>query len=163
MFGGSSRKFRDRPTERGVKNFFNDVKAKIIAQYGNNALYDDTIHRIGKELIGDKFIGVYSQDLIPLEPESYYGIANTDFSGEPGTHWVALYKKGKTIYVYDSFARPTNEIMPIFYKKARDNNITIIDINREPDQYVTSQVCGPISLSWLLSVEKHGLHGGSLI
>ena len=42
-----------------------------------------------------------------------YSIINTDDT--VGDHWVGAYVKGKTVYIYDSFARNMKIIMKNFY------------------------------------------------
>ena len=53
-----------------------------------------------------EFLGVYSRDKLNFYmPDETGIIINTDKSGEPGEHWVAIYKNERTIY-FDSFGLP---------------------------------------------------------
>ena len=48
-----------------------------------------------------QFRGVYAADELTDEPG--YVIVNTDPSRLPGSHWIALYKTGRTYEVFDSY------------------------------------------------------------
>ena len=84
------------------KQYFNKIKREIISKWGNHALDNTEVNEIGKEFLGDKFKGVFSSDKVPFKP-GYY-IINVDKSGLPGSHWVGIIIKPKTIIVYDSYS-----------------------------------------------------------
>ena len=99
-------------TERQVEVLFKKFKRQIIKQMGRDETSDTQLRGIGNELLGRRFIGVYPQDKIPLGRTGLI-IANTDTSNGPGVHWVAMVLTQKTIYVFDSFARATKQLMKI--------------------------------------------------
>lgn len=146
-----------------IKQYFNSLKAKIIKEWGNKSLYDNEVSDIGKQLLGKKYIGTFPIDLVPLSSSDKYMIANVDRAGESGSHWVAIHIKGNTIYVYDSFARKSKTLLKPLYEKAKKMKKKIVDVNAKSDQRSHSQVCGPISLSWLYIVFKYGIKAGECI
>ena len=52
----------------------------------------------------DDFLGVFSQDcLLNLKiNEGNFFVVNLDFQNEPGTHWIGVKFKTKTIEIFDS-------------------------------------------------------------
>ena len=140
--------------EESVNIIFRAFKKELISRLGNKALYDDEIDKVGKQLF-KQWRGVNSQDKIVYKPG--YQIINIDTSKMKGSHWVALYIKGKNIYVYDSFGRETNTLLKILTKQAKAKKFKIINADLDPEQRNTSEVCGPLSLAWLLTVKHFGI------
>ena len=122
----SSRLHREQEKERferiyciEIKKYFEGLKDRIIKIWGNKALYDNEITDIAQQLIGKKYVGTFPIDRVPLFGTDKYMIVNVDKSGLPGSHWVALYLKGDTIFVYDSFARKTKKLLKILHDNAK--------------------------------------------
>ena len=147
----------------GIKKYFNELKVKIVKEWGNKSLYDTEITDIGRQLMGKKYTGTFPIDKVPLFGSDKYIIANVDRAGLPGSHWVSIYIKGDTIYVYDSFARKTKNLLKPLYESAKKSNKKIVDVNVKADQRGDSEVCGPISLSLLYIIFKYGLQAGKCI
>ena len=136
---------------------FRKFKRKIIAKVGRSATSDTQLREIGDEVLGRRFIGVYPQDEIPLGRTGLI-IANTDTSNAPGVHWVAMVLTPKTIYVFDSFARATNQLLKVLSKKAKDKHIKIVDSDRsDAEQRDSSSLCGQLCLAWLCVVKQAGV------
>ena len=135
---------------------FKRYKNKYLRVLGNKALYDDELQRIGKEQL-KPFNGVYPQD--KFINKNGYQIINTSNSDDmKGEHWVALYKTPKNLYVYDSFGRNTNNLLPGLTKKMKGGgNIKIIDSDYDKEQRGESQVCGQLCMSWLCVVRDLGI------
>ena len=110
---------------------------------------------------GNKFKGVFAVNNIPLKVGLY--IVNTDKANKPGLHWVAVKQTKTKIYIYDSFSRKSSYILKILYDKAVKKGLKIIDVNTERDQYDKSELCGPISLSWLITMNTFGIKYGYII
>ena len=75
---------------------------------GDDTTYLGQLERIGKQLFGKLFHGVYAADDIPnLSSAHPYAILNLDKTSEPGSHWVSIahLEKGGDILFYDSFGR----------------------------------------------------------
>ena len=66
------------------------------------------------------FRGVFLLDTLPNKKEC--GIVNFDKSGDPGTHWVAWYKNGKTKIYFDSYGmQPPIEVVEYLESPIRYN------------------------------------------
>ena len=137
------------PTE-----LFKKYKAELIRLVGRRALYDTTLDSIGKSLFHKKWLGVYSQKDALFKPG--YQVLNTS-NRAPGTHWVSLFIKGKNIYVYDTFGRPTRSLLKGLYSKASKEGYTVLDSDYDQEQRGSSEVCGVLALSWLLVVKNLGI------
>ena len=83
------------------------------------------IHRAleSNSITASIFGGVYAADAVPtLEtlPQGY--VVNTDPTGAPGTHWVAMYtEKSGIVETFDSFGKDLNSYSP-FLKELGQNN-----------------------------------------
>jgi hypothetical protein len=154
---GQSPRRRTDVREPHVKAYFDTIKKKLFKAYGKKALDNVQVKEIGRKLIGAKFLGVYSVDKVPLSRNGF-GVINTDLTGKPGTHWTAYMKRGKTIFIYDSFARPTAKILQPLHKKLKEKNIKIVNSDlSDSEQRGNSQVCGHLSLSWIYVAYKFGI------
>lgn len=85
------------------------------------------------------FIGCYAADKIPqTDIYPYAAIINTDKSGYPGTHWVAIYvQNSKVIEYFDSFGDPPNSMIGNYLL-----NFEHIHRNQSVIQSVLSKNCG---------------------
>jgi hypothetical protein len=81
----------------------------------------------------------------------------------PGSHWVAISITPKKIYIYDSFARKSKDLLSFLYNQAKLRNMKIIDMNKNSDQQKRSTVCGPISLAWLIMLDAYGVKSAAEI
>jgi hypothetical protein len=93
------------------------------------------------------FLGVFALDRIPPRARGDVKmIINLDPADKPGTHWVAVWRKGDVGYYYDSFARkPPPKIKAWLYlntKKWRYNK-TVMQSPRNKTN------CGYLCLSFL--------------
>jgi len=61
------------------------------------------------------------------------------------------------MYIYDSFSRPSRKLLPYLYKNAKEKGFKLIDVNKKTDQCQKTNICGPISLSFLKASEKFGI------
>ena len=84
-------------------------------------------------------------------------IVNTEPSGEPGEHWIAVWIDGETCELFDSFALPVS-----FYSKATplvqwlDTHYPQRESNDQSIQSVTSETCGHYALFYLLFKSSGG-------
>lgn len=141
-----------------AKAYHNRLRNDIVKEWGRHALNDIEVTNIGRQLLGNKYRGTFPQDRAPFTNRSKYFIINVDKSGFPGSHWVAIYQdNNKTMYVYDSFARPSKRLLPHLYDKAKANGYKLINANRGPDQCKKTNICGPISLAFLKATEMFGI------
>jgi len=145
----------DKELRLQTKAYHNRLTREIVSWWGKHALNDLDVTKIGKLLLGSKYKGTYPQDKTPFKPG--YFIINVDKHGEPGSHWCSVFVSNKTMYMYDSFARPSKKLLPYLYDMAKKKDYKLINVNKKSDQHKNSNICGPISLSWLSSVNKFGI------
>ena len=138
-------------------------KYQILREYEHNLMLIEDIlkkagttnnielTKLGKSIIGDLFIGVFSSNEFPkriYEGQSF--IINTQSSKQSGLHWVAFVKYHKKLYGYDSYGRDIHKLSPYFkHKRFINANSTRFESYAEKD-------CGERSLAFLLSFYKHG-------
>ena len=103
------------------------------------------LDRAGGALLGNSFLGAYPSGhpaVRSMEPGQCL-IVNTDETGQPGQHWLALahdLKRG--VIAYDSFGR---QVAP--WALASDP---------DPEQRLLEQNCGQRCLAWLICWKKLG-------
>jgi hypothetical protein len=150
--------------EAHVMTYFRKYKKQIIHILGTGALQGMTIQEVGKELLGSKFRGVYSQNEKQLNVhKSGYYVINTDTVGKAGTHWVAVYVTAKTVYVFDSFGRKSPRLLPHLVSKAHKHNKRVIDTDHDRDQADSSSICGQLCIAWLMVVKSMGVRAALLV
>ena len=113
------------------------------------------IHSILQPRLGDSFCGVFSSDKVPKKLYTYPAglVINTDPSGQPGTHWLALYfDSDKRAEYFDTFGRAP-ELPGILH--LLKTSCSSWDHNGARVQGYWSSVCGHYSVYFLL--ERH--HG----
>jgi hypothetical protein len=148
-----------------------DIKRKYIAIldilrnfYGKKEKATNELDEIMKIFIKNKYIGTIPYDYYPLDKIGCsYAIVNTDHSNKSGQHWVAVYRNKDKIYVYDSFARHLDRLMPEFCNRMIDNGFKIIQVNKKLDQANDQEDCGLRSAVWLMCVDQDGIKKASLI
>ena len=144
----------------------------IYPMLGKKTSWGHDILKIGMKLFGKNFAGVFPSDKIPdlgknrdgstvtntniQKGALLYSIVNLDGSSEPGSHWISLaydIESGK-IYVYDSFGRPTAEIIPtVIAKFGRGDLVTVDD---DAEQAIEEEDCGARSLAFLFVMDRLG-------
>lgn len=95
-------------------------------------------------------------DKVPKRNCSF--IMNNDISSGNGIHWVACIIIGKTVYIYDSFGRSSNYLLPIFSRNMKADGFKIVNTERDAEQFGDkSVICGHLCLSALKIYKNHGL------
>lgn len=108
---------------------------KILSPYiGNDTTYSDDLRKKGKKIFGNKFLGVFASDEIPNLKNGQMYIANLDTSNEPGSHWIAVYKKNNKNYVYDSYGRKSRNIFNSIFKKGGNVKDTQYDAEQDENE-----------------------------
>jgi hypothetical protein len=148
--------------ESEIEKQFRKYKRKYISKLGNVALDNFLIDKVCKDEFGSKYNGCYAQDArISLKP-GYY-IFNTDIASGKGEHWISLYITPKTAYIFDSFARDPEKIVPILMKRIKKKKLRIISSDRsDAEQRATYDgklviTCGHASISWIKCVNDYGI------
>ena len=142
--------------ESDVMAIFNEYKKQLIKKLGKHVTDNTQLEKIAFPLIGSRFKGVYAQDTLPVNKNGMY-VMNNQKSNRGGEHWVAIVITTKRIYVWDSFGRNTKSLLTLLTKKAKDGKKTIVDADYDAEQNITTAVCGPLSLAWLLTVKQVGI------
>ena len=142
-----------------LKNKQIEILKELRSIYGIKALDNFQLTSIGKKLIGRKFCGVYAYDQYPIHKQDCtYAIINTDNSRQSGTHWIGVYKRDKTLYIFDSFGRFSRNVLKKFVKTHVDEGYRIVDINRTSDQGNDQQDCGLRCITTLMLIKKYGVN-----
>lgn len=91
----------------------------------------------------NKFLGVFSQDRIPLNPTAdTCFIANTDVAKDPGTHWIAFYiTRIKRIYYFDPYGLPPLKLHKYFNAFLNKSKYKW-KYNKKQLQHITTSTCG---------------------
>lgn len=119
--------------------------------YNNKVKTDVELTKICKSIFGKKYIGTFAYN--QFSTKNGYSIINTDDSNGHGIHWIAIYKKGKNIYIYDSFGRKTKNVLNNFHQKW-NKKYKLIDSKNDAEQSDYQEDCGIRCISWLLCVDK---------
>lgn len=153
----------------------------ILPLLGNKTTLGSDLKKVGMKLFSTKFIGAFPADMIPdLTKKQPYAIINLDDSDLPGSHWIAISRTnccsfrssqlGKCdkrssardcILVYDSFGRPTAEILPSLIKKV--SNAKLLMVDDDPEQGISETNCGARCMAWLYVFDRYGSDVAELI
>lgn len=134
----------------------------IYPMVGKKVTFGDDLKRAGVKLFGKKFAGIFPSDMIPrLTKQQPYAILNLDSSNEPGSHWIAVAFEKDKIWVYDSFGRPTREIIPSLIDEYGIENLLMVDDDAE--QHISEDDCGARCLAWLYIFDRYGSRIARLI
>jgi len=145
-------------SESTERKTFNTYKAALIKLLGDKALDDATINKVGKASFA-AWGGCVPIDRVKLKPYHYY-VVNTDPHDKPGTHWLACFTTAGKAYIYDSYGRPVKPLASQLITTINKSGMKLGKTNLVPrgEQIgYSSEVCGQISLSWLLAVRDLGI------
>ena len=109
------------------------------------------LNKLGKELFGNKFIGVFMANELQRMKNNEYCIINNKSSKSHGEHWLSLIKYNDKKYIWDSFARNYKTLSPYFKNK---NWVNASVKQFEPNE---GKDCGQLSLSFILTFDKFKL------
>ena len=143
-------------TEVEVMKVFNSYKQQLIKQLGTQVTDNIQLDRVAYKLLGSRFKGTYSVDTVPIQKSGMF-IVNTDLSTGPGVHWVSVFSTPKNVYVFDSFGRKTKNLLKPLVKNAKIYQKKAIDSDYDVDQKISSFICGPLSIAFLLCVKELGI------
>lgn len=136
--------------EKQAELFFNQALKTIEDNIGSESTSEDELRTTGSSLLGKCFKGVFPVDKLPSLNQGQCCIINLDKTGDPGSHWVAVYKS-KSYCVYDSFGRRSSNILPSL------GRLNISDSDYDPEQRVSEDNCGQHSICWLWCVKQLGI------
>ena len=142
--------------EKLVESKFKKLKKLFVKRLGKKALYNDELECVGKKLFKSSWNGVHAQDGVVFKPG--FQIINTSHRKEEGEHWVALYVEDNTMFVYDSYARPSRNLLKTLTKRAKKNKIVVCDSDRsDKEQRDNTEICGALCCAWLVCVQNYGI------
>jgi hypothetical protein len=150
--------------ELQAKAIFRCAKTAVISRLGRRALSDNILETEGRTAFGRRWLGVFRQDQFKPVADRYaiLNTARTENSG--GVHWVAVYvSRAGVTYFWDSFGRNTNAVMWAATQKARDAGHNVVPSDRDGQQRGSSEVCGQLSIAWLLVVRDFGVRVAGLV
>ena len=151
--------------EKLIEKNFLKLKKLFIKRLGRKGLYDSEVNQVCKKLFKSQWLGCHPQDKTVFKPG--YQIINTSLStsGDGGVHWVAIFMDGETIHIYDSFARPASKLLKFLTRTSKHKKIKIKNSDTSDQEQFgdKSQICGQLSISWLLCVQQYGIKSAMLI
>ena len=92
-----------------------------------------------------QYKGTFASDQVPVMNDGDSCIINLDRAGQPGSHWIGLYRQDKKNYIYDSFGR--TGIL---------DTLDGVYTEDDAEQHVDELNCGSFSLAWLWGFERFG-------
>jgi hypothetical protein len=127
---------------------------------GKGGTYGKDLDDLGKKLYGSKWCGIWTQADMPWskikKSKCLYGIFNNDHSG-PGEHWLAFYVKDSQFYIWDSYGRDIEDIVPVLEKKLKGQRIRYQMSDRDANQTKKQKNCGSRCFAWLSCVKEYGI------
>ena len=134
---------------------FNQAYNKVVKLIGHDGTtHNVELNRVGRKMIGQKFIGVFASDAYPkFDGRESYCIVDLSKTNTNGTHWVARMCKRNTILWYDSFARKISSLIPTSH--GEDTSLVASSMDQEVEQ----MDCGQRSLAALYVGFEFGLKG----
>ena len=141
-----------------INKEFLKQKNRYIRKFGRKALTNFQIDDECFSLFGPKkFKGVHMQDSLKGSYAPGYYILNTDLEGNEGIHWIAMVVTPKSAYIFDSFGRDMDSLLPILKKNLQKQKLKIIETEKQAEQKGDSEICGHLTISWLLCCKKFGV------
>lgn len=145
----------DNPLKRykmTANQLYEYVLKHVEKQIGSKVTSGFQLDELCKKSFGKQWAGVFPADKIPeLNSTQCKAIYNADKSGEPGTHWMALFYDENTgnTYSYDSYGRKLNTDK--VYKNVKKSQRIKLKESQEYDaeQSVKEENCGARCCSWL--------------
>jgi hypothetical protein len=133
--------------EKKALRAYNFCLMKVKKQIGHgDTTMGRELEKVGKYYLGDDFVGIFPQDMVPNMKHGQYCIANVDTSDKGGSHWVAVKSNGgRHIICYDSFGRKSKKLLPILYKQ-----FDVTDVDDDAEQAYREDNCGQRCLAFIL-------------
>lgn len=135
-----------------ANQLYDYVLKQVERQIGNKVTSGFQLDDLCRKSFGSQWAGIFPADKIPeLNAVSCKAIYNADKSGEPGTHWMALYydENSGREYSYDSFGRKLDSDK--VYKNVKRSQRLKFKESQEYDaeQTVKEENCGQRCVSFL--------------
>ncbi len=128
---------------------------RIYPILGRYTTWSRDLNRLGLQTFGLRFAGTFPSDKLPnLSDSMPYALLNLDKSTEGGSHWIAIakYPSETKFMVYDSYGRPTKQIIPCVLEKYKN----VVATDPDPEQGILEEDCGARSFAWLVFFDRAG-------
>ena len=146
--------------ELEIEKIFRKLVKKYNKILGSKGTWSDVLDKLGRKLYGKKFCGVYDQATLPWakikRSKCLYGIFNNDYS-DNGEHWLSFVVKGKQVYIWDSFGRSIDDIVPELQRQLRGQRIRYRMSDRDSNQKDSQKDCGSRCFSFLECTDTYGI------
>ena len=109
--------------EKQIEKFYKYSLREIEKGLGTGITNSKQLTELGKCLFDGKYKGTFAVDRLPNLKHNDCCVNNLDYSYQPGSHWVAVYKHENKYCIYDSFGRKSNKILKSLNQlKIRDSD-----------------------------------------
>lgn len=125
----------------------------LVDEMGGESTFSSELDKMGRDLYGNMFRGVFSSDTIPMIKNGESCLVNTDDSKHGGTHWCGLYRKNNKTYFFDSFGRKYKTLSKYW---AHMDWVPILTSEKYRTQSFKANDCGPQSLAFIGTIKKYG-------
>jgi len=135
-----------------------DIKMLAVLRkyFGRDGKTNIQLDKIMNQFFDSNYIGAMPYDEYPMNKQGIsYAIVNTD--NKKGVHWLACYRNKNKVYIYGSYGRHLDRLIPEFCDKLINNGFQIIQTNNNIDQGEKAQDCGLRAVSWLICCEHLGV------
>lgn len=147
--------------EHHAHQLYNELAKDIENTMGTNDITTTSqLNQIGASLFGEKYLGTYPRDDIPLErmKPGDMVIINTDTSAQPGQHWMPFARgvdKKSAFYYHDPFAKYHLRMEQKGFGTRGGQTLIEAD-SSDQEQSFKENNCGQRALAWLLVFQHCG-------
>ena len=145
-----------------IRENYKNMMKDLTQIMGNGELDSIQLTKMCKATFKKEFNSVCAWSEYIPDKNKPFSIVNTN--NESGEHWLGAYTEdGKTVYVYDSFARNMKRKNKDWYELSKNMNYKLIFVNKGKDQSDKSgntpaQInCGLRSYVWIYCVKLYGI------
>jgi hypothetical protein len=144
--------------ETEIERVFHSLVPKYHKLLGKGGTNNHQLDVLGEKIFGKEWRTVSDQKAYDLSKprKRSFSIINNDFRGS-GQHWLAVYHTPTTIYVWDSFGRAPEAIVPVLKKRAAKAGTKYVANDRDAEQADAQEDCGARCLAWLECVKTFGI------
>lgn len=139
-----------------VHEINNQLLDQIEGVTGENKEWNsDELTALCKKTMKKEFNSVCGWSEYTPNKEKPFSIVNTDDT--VGEHWVGAFFDGKTVYVYDSFARTMKHLMADFIQRIKSMGYKINFCNKGKDQAEKQKNCGLRAFLFIYLTSIYGI------
>jgi len=160
--GGMSFKSMSDMSEKECEEKYNKILSKVEREMGHNGITNQYELQTYCDKNVPNFTSVDGYDRMPKLKNKQSCIINLDDSKGPGTHWIACFRDGRDLVIYDSFGRSTKGKNGIL-KKLKTNGLRVKDTDNDPEQDDIETNCGMRCCAFLVFANKFGVENAMKI